>query len=245
MSDPTVTVLMSVYNGERYLREAVDSIIAQTYEDFEFLIVNDGSTDSSIEVLQSYEDPRIRIINNDVNIGLTKSLNRGVQLARGRYIARMDADDVSSPDRLEKEVQFLDAHPDVGLVGSNVKVIDDDGRDVGVMTYPETSGHIKWYMLFFNPMVHPTLLIRREVFERVGGYNEGIRYAQDYELLCRLAPITRFWNLQDTLLRFRMHSGRVSFRQRADQTRFSDQIKQDYIFSLIGERLPMEGIRAM
>ncbi len=245
MSDPTVTILMSVYNGEKYLEQAVDSMLAQTYGDFEFLVINDGSSDRSRAILDGYKDPRMRVVDNEGNIGLTKSLNRGIRMSKSRYIARMDADDVSMPDRLEKEVRFLDAHPEIGAVGCNVRLIDGDGNDAGAMAFPETSGHIRWYMLFFNPLAHPSMLIRREALERAGGYNEEIRYAQDYELWCRMAPTTRFWNLQETLLCFRMHGQKVSVKNTAEQTRFFDDIKRDYAYSLIGERLSPEDMRAM
>ncbi len=115
---PRVTVLMSVYNGEKYLREAIDSILNQTFKDFEFLIIDDGSTDSSADIIRSYTDFRIRLIQNEKNIGLTRSLNKGLKLAKGEYIARMDVDDISLPIRFEKQVSFLDKYEDVKLVGS-------------------------------------------------------------------------------------------------------------------------------
>jgi glycosyltransferase involved in cell wall biosynthesis len=127
-SYPKVSVVMSVYNGEKYLCEAIDSILNQTFENFEFLIVNDGSTDRTLEILQSYRDPRIKVINNERNIGLTASLNKGLKIAKGEYVARMDADDVSFPHRLEQQKAFLDRNPRVAMVGSWAEVIDESGK---------------------------------------------------------------------------------------------------------------------
>src|SRR4051794_29608800 len=115
---PKVTVLLAVYNGERYLREAIDSILGQTFQDFEFLIINDGSTDSTREIILSYHDPRIRLVDNEDNIGQTRSLNRGLALAAGQFVARQDADDISEPERLASQVAFLEIHPEVVLLGT-------------------------------------------------------------------------------------------------------------------------------
>ncbi len=129
--NPKVSVIMSVYNGDKYLREAIESILNQTFTDFEFIIVNDGSTDNSLEIIESYDDERIKTINNKKNIGLTKSLNKALKFAKGKYIARQDADDVSLPNRFEKQVEYLDSHPEVALVGTSVYLIDENGKIIG------------------------------------------------------------------------------------------------------------------
>ncbi|NHJ46179.1 MAG: glycosyltransferase family 2 protein, partial [Asgard group archaeon] len=121
-----VTVLMSVFNGEKYLREAIDSVLHQTFTDFEFLIINDGSTDNSVEIINSYDDERIHLVHNEQNIGLAASLNKGINLARGEYIARMDCDDINHQTRLEKQVKFMDKNPDIGLLSSANRFIQDD-----------------------------------------------------------------------------------------------------------------------
>ena len=126
MKNPKVAVLMSVYNGEKYLREAINSILSQTFNDFEFLIINDGSTDGTADILKSYTDSRIKIINNEKNIGLTKSLNKGLKIAKGEYIARQDADDISMPERLKEEVAFLEIHKDYAVVGTFVKILNEN-----------------------------------------------------------------------------------------------------------------------
>jgi glycosyltransferase involved in cell wall biosynthesis len=128
--NPKVTVLIAVYNGERFLREALDSVLAQTFTDFELLVVNDGSTDETVTILESYSDQRIRVITNRRNIRVVGSLRRGLNYARGEYIARIDAEDIALPERLEKQVRYLDFHPEVGMVSSRCLAIDEDGRPV-------------------------------------------------------------------------------------------------------------------
>ncbi|HDL01964.1 MAG TPA: glycosyltransferase, partial [candidate division Zixibacteria bacterium] len=182
MKSPKVTVLMSVYNDERYLSESVDSILNQTYKDFEFLIINDGSTDRSREILESYSDPRIRLVRNDGNIGLTRSLNKGLALAMGEYIARMDADDISLPERLEKQVGFLDADSSVGVLGINSLLIDEDGNVLEKLQRPVTHDSIMAEMLTENRFVHSSVMLRKKLLKMSGYYDEKLDMAQDYEL---------------------------------------------------------------
>ena len=189
-SSPKVTVLMGVYNGERFLRETVDSILAQTFTDFEFLIINDGSTDSSRDIILSYDDSRIKLVENERNIGVTKSMNRGIRLVRGDYIARIDADDISVPERLEKQVAFLDEHPDVAVVGSHIKCIGLNNEDLGFwkddIRHPDAASIVE-YLPFNNSIPNSTVMIRREILERYR-YRSFLTTAQeDWELWMRLA----------------------------------------------------------
>jgi glycosyltransferase involved in cell wall biosynthesis len=146
---PRISVVMSVYNGEKYLRQAIESILQQTYTDFEFIIIDDGSTDSSREIIQSYDDKRIRLVINEQNIGLTKSLNKGIRLAKGEFIARMDADDISLPQRFEKQVAYLDSHPEVGVLGTYANIIDHRGKIINNIIFPTEHETILWTMLLF------------------------------------------------------------------------------------------------
>ena len=136
MKKPKVTVLMSVYNGERYLHESIESILNQTFKDFGFLIINDGSTDNTPKILKSYKDQRIKIISNKNNLGLTKSLNKGIKLAKGEYIARQDVDDVSLSERLEKQVKFLNSYPSYAAVGTFTKIINEDSKVIFLLRNP-------------------------------------------------------------------------------------------------------------
>jgi glycosyltransferase involved in cell wall biosynthesis len=245
MSNPEVTILLPVYNGEKYLKEAIDSILAQTFTNFEVIIIDDNSNDRSRAITASCQDPRLRTINNEQRAGLTQSLNQGLRMARGRYIARMDADDIAAPERLEKEVRFLDDHPDIAVVGSAISLINDTGEEIGSYTYPQTSGQIRWCMLFFNPVAHPTVMMRKDVINQVGGYNEKIWYVEDYELWCRMTPIAKFWNLKDKLVYHRMHKGKVSIIHAIDQANFTDEVARRYIASITSEQVDTESIRTI
>lgn len=204
---PKVSVLLSVHDGLPYLEEAVDSILKQTFADFEFLIVDDASTDGTLAYLESLDDPRISIIKHGIKQGLAKSLNEMTRVAAGRLIARMDADDISEPERLERQVAFLESHPDVGVLGTAATMIDERGNNL--RSYPILTGHlpIKWRALFANPLVHPSVMLRREIL-LANPYDESYPNSQDYELWSRLLfeKGIRFANLDERLLRYRLHA---------------------------------------
>jgi glycosyltransferase involved in cell wall biosynthesis len=217
---PRVTVLMSVYNGARYLREAVDSILAQTWRDFEFLIIDDGSTDASAQILASYDDARIRIIRNETNVGLTRSLNIGLAAARGALIARQDADDVSDRERLALQVAAFDADPALAILGTGFYALDDAGRIGGAPPlWPRLSGELalRWQTPFDNPFIHTSVVVRRDVvWDELGGYDEAFRTNQDFELWSRLLRTHRGANLKANLVGFRRHAASVSARYSPD-----------------------------
>jgi len=223
---------MSVYNGEKYLREAVDSILGQTVRDFELIIVDDGSTDGTWAILQNYNDPRIVLLYNEENVGLTRSLNKGLAVARGEYIARMDADDVSLPKRLEKQVAYLDANPEVGLLGTWIKIIGERGERLSVLRKPIDPLFIKWSLLFDNCLVHSTVVYRRSLVEKLGGYNP-IRYAQDYDLWSRMSLETQIVNLPEVLVRWRSHPAGISTQKLAQQISFAFEISARNIRCLL------------
>jgi len=215
MNTPKVSVVMSVYNSERYLLEAVESILRQTFTDFEFIIVDDGSTDGTWEILTSYatEDPRIVLIRNEKNIGLTQSLNKGLVLARGEYIARQDADDVSEPERLEKQVAYLEAYPLVGLVGTAYEIISGDGQLLTTVYPPTDNGALQERLLEGNCFCHGAVVFRRICLAHVGGYREAFRTAQDHDLWLRISEHFDLASLPDRLYRYRFHSTAVSVQQ--------------------------------
>ncbi len=204
MNMPKISVIMGAYNAERYLRGAVESILVQTFADFEFIVIDDGSTDSTADILASFPDARMRIIRQK-NQGLTKSLNRGLAESRGTYIARMDADDLSLPERFEKQIAFLDAHPDIGMCGTQAEFMDEDGNPLGRYAVPQTQAQIVRMMPLHNPFIHPSVCIRKKVFERVGNYDERFLHAQDYELWTRIVPLYETANLPDSLMRYRVN----------------------------------------
>lgn len=206
---PLVTVIMSVYNDEQYVGEAVDSILEQTYQNFELLLIDDGSTDGSKEILGEYatQEP-VTLVQNDENKGLTASLNRGIDAASGKYIARQDADDRSRPTRLERQVEYLESHPDVGLVGTDAIMIDADGSSVRRRHVPSRPSQSE--LLEQNHFVHGSVMLRRGLLEAVGGYDELFKYAQDYDLWLRLAKRTTLRNIPEPLYGFREHGERIA-----------------------------------
>jgi hypothetical protein len=215
---PRVSVVMAVRDGAPYLEKAVDSILEQTFPDFEFVIIDDGSTDSTPEVLQLYQaaDRRVRVHHQE-NAGLTPSLNRGFGRARGAYLARMDADDIAFRDRLERQVEFLDQHPQVALVGSAVMRIDELGREIKRSLCPTSHAEIVRILAEYNCFTHPTVMLRKDVLSVVGGYREAYRQAQDYDLWLRLAERYELANLAEPLLYYRVYAGQVSIRHLEQQ----------------------------
>jgi glycosyltransferase involved in cell wall biosynthesis len=197
---------MAVYNGALYLEDAIDSILAQTFQDFELLIINDGSTDRSRDMIEAYSDPRIRLINNEHNLGLTRSLNKGWKLAQGEFIARQDADDISAPERLAKQIARFQAQPDVALVGTAFREIDAQGAFVSDGRLPCDTTHIRWDLFFYCPFVHSAIMFRKGMVEdQIGFYNEAFSYAQDYELWWRISRQLKVANIDDDLLHLRIN----------------------------------------
>ncbi len=216
---PLVSVLMGVYNEETYLPAAIDSILNQTYENLELIIVDDASTDSSREIIESYDDSRIVLLENETNRGLTVSLNRALETASGMYVARQDADDVSEPKRLEKQVEFLETQEEVALVGTGTLLINESDnvvdRRVGYCnpTYED--------FLKKNRLVHGTILARRSAIELVGGYDEFFRYSQDYDLWLRLLEEHEIANIPTPLYRLRVHDESVYFTRRDESALYA------------------------
>lgn len=209
MTAPKVSIVMPVYNAEHFLREAIESILKQTFVDFECIIVDDASTDSSVSIVESYDDPRIYLMRNKENHGSAYSMNRGMEAARGIYIARMDADDVSLPTRLQEQVGFLDAHPRVGVVGSNVEVIGDD--HTYVWSYYTSPDDIKASLLFQCSMAFPTVMMRKSMLDRHGiRFDETSRRAEDYDLWERCSNYFDLANIGKVLLKYRIHPGQTS-----------------------------------
>jgi len=242
MPDPKVTVLMSVYNGEKYLKEAIDSILTQTFTDFEFLIINDASKDRSRDILQRYSDPRIKVITNEGNIGLTRSLNKGLRFSKGKYIARMDADDISMPERLKRQIEFMELHPDVGLLASQIVVIDINGKSLYTLKLPETNECIKWILLFENCIAHPAAFYRRDLAIRIGGYNELFKRSQDYDLWSRMSFETKIYQIPETLLKWRATSNYEQVNYINEQEETVRKVMKDSISKTLGKNVSVEQI---
>lgn len=237
-----ISVVMSVYNGSRYLRESVESILAQSFTDFEFIILDDGSTDSTWKILSEYaqQDQRIRLYQNEENIGLTKSLNKGMNLAQGKYIARQDADDVSLPNRFEKQVARLDC-PEVVLVSCDLEIINAQGKTVSKYQRACDRNLVPWYLLFHNRLAgHSQVMFKREPVLQLGGYSSDRRYSQDYELWCRLVKVGKIEILPEVLQKQRLHGESVSVKKGSEQKAYSLNQVRDNIKQLTGLEISLE-----
>jgi glycosyltransferase involved in cell wall biosynthesis len=216
---PRVSVLLAVYNGERYLRAAVDSVLGQTFADFELIAIDDGSSDATPAILRGYAaaDARVRVVSRP-NRGLTNTLNEGLDLARAPYLARMDADDLCLPERFAKQVAWLDEHPDCVLVGSRVLAVDPDGLPIREMAMETTHEQIDHAHLNRGwPVVHPAVMMRLDAVRRAGGYRDQYNTLEDTDLFLRLAEVGRLANLPDVLLHYRQHFGSVTHTKAARQ----------------------------
>ncbi len=217
---PTISVIMSVYNDAAYLVEAVDSILSQTFTDFEFIIVDDGSQDESRAILEDYDDARIQLLTNSQNIGLTRSLNRGVAVSTGQYIARQDSDDISASNRFEQQVAFLDAHPKAGLVGSWANVIDTDAHEVALFSPPSLHRLLKEELLYQNALCHGSVMFRQDAIQQVGSYNEAFTLAQDWDLWLRIAERWTVHNLPEPLYHMRSRATSLTRTRSNEQLHF-------------------------
>lgn len=238
---------MSVYNGMPYLKQAVESILYQTYKNFEFIIVDDASKDNSCNYLKSLKDPRVKIIKNKKNLGLAGSLNIALRLAQGDYVARMDADDVSLPKRFETQVRFLESHQDIDLCGTWADLINESGQIIGEKKYPTAPKAIKNALRWYTPVIHPTLMVRSRVFKTLVGYNPKFDLAEDYDLLLRAKNKFKIANIPRKLVKWRLWEKRRSRKQMHKMGLVDFQIKLEsfrrgdfnffYILVLIGKLL--------
>jgi glycosyltransferase involved in cell wall biosynthesis len=209
---PLVTVLMTVYNGAEYLNASVKSIIEQTFKGFEFLIVNDCSTDNSVKIIKSFSDKRIAVFNNERNIGQTKSLNIGLKLAKGEYIARIDADDVAFPMWLEKLVRFIRKHPEYAAVSPSVIIIDSVDKRKKIRRVPASFHEIIFHIFYDSPMNHVSVIMNKDLILGHGGYDEAFKITQDYELWSSLVRNNySITNISDVLMSCRVHSSSTLF----------------------------------
>lgn len=226
---------MAVYNGEKYLEKSIESILKQTFSDFEFIIIDDCSTDRSAEIIKSYLDPRIVYQRNDANLGLAGALNRGLDLARGEFIARMDADDISRPDRLEKQYHFLKKHPAVGLCGTWIKIISS-----GQIWKTPPDRLIAPSLLFNTPFFHPTMMFRLDIFRQNKlAYDETCRKSQDYELWLRAIKHLAPANLKEPLVDYRVTDEQISdFLSSRGRQEIIEMIRKKAVAELIPSPLP-------
>lgn len=213
MKNPLISVILPIYNSEQYLKEAMNSILNQTFTDFELLAINDASTDSSLKIIKSFanKDKRVIIINNQSNIGLVKNLNIAIGLANGKYIARMDSDDNSDITRFEKQINFMESNPEIGIVGAWISEMGSNKK----WHYPLEHDEIYKYLIYGSPFSHPVVMIRRSVFiDHHIRYSEDFKVGQDYELWSRLLKVTKAANLPQELLKWRKHKNQNTQKYR-------------------------------
>lgn len=224
MADVLITVLMSVHNEEKNIDEAIQSILAQTYDNFEFIIIDDNSTDRTVERILNYDDKRIIFLQNSVNKGLTKNLNYGIKLAKGKYILRMDGDDISLQNRFEKQIEFMEEHPEIALSGCWIK---EFGKSNNVLKTVTDIDLIKLGLIFNNVMVHSTFIIRKEFLDRYRiKYDEKLRYAQDYMFVYQISQKGLITNLPIVLLKYRIHSNQISTKKSELQLECADMTRK-------------------
>ena len=216
---------MAVYNGEKYLREAIDSILNQTFTDFEFIIINDGSTDSTKDIILSYNDKRIKLINNEKNLFLATSLNKGIKLAKGKYIARMDADDISLPERFEIQYKFMEENQDIDICGTWFQMFGDENR---IVKHPETNDEIKFAMFNNSALGHPTIIFNSRI-KPLFVYEEKQLGFEDYKLWLNLAISVKISNIQKVLLKYRWHNKNMTQTIIEKNSHLIDNIRIQYI----------------
>jgi glycosyltransferase involved in cell wall biosynthesis len=237
---PKVSVIMSAYNAEKYLRPAIESILSQTFSDFELIITDDGSSDSTREIIKTYNDPRIILIENLKNLGVAASYNNAVKRAAGEYVARMDADDIARPYRFEKQVSFLNAHPEIAVCGGWARIHRDDGREY-TDSYAREDGEIRFNMLLYNNFVHPAVMFRRSITSEQGlEYLQEYWPAEDYEFFSRVIRKNKTAILPEVLLDYRYHSQNATSTKNETQQKHTDRVRLNQIKYLAGELTPKD-----
>ena len=224
-----LSVIMPVYNGEAYLRQAIDSILEQTFKDFEFIIIDDASTDGTPEIIRSYTDSRIRVIRNQSQKGNYPCRNKGLELAVGKYIGIMDADDIAYPQRFEIQYMYLKSHPDIWAVGTSYDFSEPGNK----RNLPSSHKQLIICLLLDNIFLHSSLMIRSDILKKQGGYNEKYIYSSDYDLMSRLALLGKVENLPDVLMMYRWHKSQISQSHKEEQNSYADEIRRKYQIDFI------------
>ena len=222
-----VTIILPVYNGERYLREAIDSVLAQTYRDFELWVCNDGSTDGTVAIIDSYTDPRVRRVDNPHNMGLVATLNRAFAMVDSPFIARMDDDDLWEPDKLERQMALLNSRPDVGICGTSIHKFGDIDS---IMIFPEESDSLKVGLLFYCMMSHPSVVYRRSILQQTGlTYRADYFPAEDYKMWIDALQHTHIYNLQQPLVHYRQHATQICREKKEEQILLERRLHEEQL----------------
>lgn len=223
MVKPKISVLMPVHNGEKYLSTSIKSILSQSFKNYEFIVIDDGSIDNSLKIIQGYKkkDKRIIVIQNITNIGTTKSLNKGLRVAKGRYVVRMDADDWSYPNRLQKQYEFMEKHPEIVVSGGTIDVCNEDMEVIYTRKYPLQDKDVRKIIFLYSPFAHSATIWNAEKMKHVGGYNENIPLSQDCELYFRVGKFAKFGNINSKIVKLRTHNRSSSISKDIIQEKYA------------------------
>lgn len=234
--NPLVSIVLPVYNGDVYLQSAIESILNQTFIDFELVIINDASTDNTDQIINNFKDKRIRYFINETNLKIIETLNKGINLSRGKYIARMDADDISFPNRIEDQVNFLEKNVEIDVLGTGFEIIGNNQNDRfsnNTVVYNTDSKKIAFNLIYNNVILHPSVMFRSSVFHKYKiYYNKKFIHAEEYYLWTQLIIHTKFANLPDILLKYRVHDNQISLQNHKVQLDNSYSIQQLYLKNL-------------
>jgi len=239
LENPYVTIFTTVYNGDKYLKKAIESNLNQTYRDFEYIIINNGSTDKSLEIIKSYDDPRIRIISLDNNIGLSNVRNLGYKEAKGRYVALLDADDISLPSRIEKQVKILDLYPDVALCSTNLVTINEKSEIISGQWYKKDNIPLEWQMLWSDIIANSSTMVRKEILEKNNIKNNPELFpVEDYDLWCKTILHSRIYRIDEVLIQYRVHGNNTFFSMMEKADDLAIKVINDFVFDLTNEKTP-------
>jgi glycosyltransferase involved in cell wall biosynthesis len=230
MNKSLISVILPVYNCQQYIKDSVSSILQQTYNNFEIIIIDDGSDDGTAEILNTFKDKRIKLYKNKSNRGLIYSLNKGISKSKGKFIARMDSDDISEPQRFEKQINFLNKNKEISVVGSAITTINSGNKTGKKYFYPLNHIVIKWHLLFSCPIVHPSVLIRVSAIKKLKGYDNQAKFAEDYSLWFKFIKADyKFANLRSQLLKLRKHQHSVTVENYKEHLLVRARISQKMI----------------
>ncbi len=229
-----VSVILPVYNGEQYLKESVESILNQTYRKIELIIINDCSSDNSDEIIKSFEDERINYHKNLENLNLIQTLNKGISISKGKYIVRIDQDDIALPERIEKQVLYMETNPECVVCGSYIQLIKKDILTDEIVKYYSNNDDIKFALLFHSPFAHPAVIIRAGILhENTVSYNNLYTHAEDYQLWTKLSTYGKFHNIPDVLTHYRIHNEQTSSLHKDFQEKQINIIRYEYFKSIL------------
>ncbi|MBF9046476.1 glycosyltransferase [Rhodobacterales bacterium LSUCC0031] len=242
---PKISVILPIYNAQSFIADAVKSVLTQSEKDFELILIDDASSDDTPRILARMTDPRVNIVRHEENLGLVASLNEGLHLSRGRFIARMDHDDIAMPDRFAQQLAFLEVNHSVGVVGTGYQLINGEGKLGPRYRPPVTHEEISWAMSFVCPLAHPTVVARRELLIACGGYSDAAAYAEDYDLWERLSRKVKFANLPDPLLLLRKHKENMTEVWLDRNIAVATGVASRRIAFLLGEEVERDVVRCL